>query len=415
MNLKPHRPDQKPLVLLVCLLAGCLLDNEPKEIAHPTSQNLPPPGSPTIRPLGMPRELERRSLHDWMKTRDALLATTNPLASLGHEGGIGDPPPDLFASELDIALDSIGNIFVLDRGNHSVKIFGPAGAAIASFGRSGEGPMEFRDPSALERLSDGRLVVTERSNRLKVFLPTHLDHEYEYAATHTTGIVADYGCSLGNRVFVSGKHRDNNTILHEVQLHTNEMPRSFGRGYEDDYWLVQDQLSSGPIACFDHLGLVLFAFQNLPVVKAYSVDTGNLVWTALLEGYIQPPIVEESRPDGTGRIVFDGRGVRDRVLLLSAVSSQHALLQTARYEPVLDPGANAAIDALEVRSYLLDAATGQGAYISESLPLIPTVDPTHQFYAAVWLLPFPRVELRKLNLAEPQVTRADMDQEESSW
>ena len=382
-----------PLALL--LASGCFLDGTPKEISHPTPINIPSPGSPIVAPSGTPQGLTDSSLAMWRKTRDALLHDGSVIASLGRAGRIGPPTPDLFASELDVVLGRDGTIVVLDRGNHSVKVFGPSGNHIRTFGRSGEGPTEFRDASALDRLSDGRLVVTERSNRVKVFSRTR-HGEYEYTATHKTGIVADYACSMDGRFFISGWHMESNTVIHEVPLSITSVARSFGPGYEDDYWLIQDQMSNGPIACLKELGLVIFAFQNTPVVRAYSVDTGDLVWSAHLQGYMQPPIWEETRPDGTGRIVFSGKGIRDRVTLLTPVSSQHVLLQTVRYEPITDPAAASVIEDLQVRSHLIDAKTGQGALISASLPLIPVVDPTHQYYAGVWLLPFPRLEIRKV-------------------
>ena len=383
-------------LMTVCLGVGCLYEGGPNEISHPTALNLPPDGSPAIRLAGTPHGIERSSLDAWRRTRDALLKDHVVLASLGQQGDFDDPSaPDLFASELDVALDSTGHILVLDRGTHAVKVFAPRGEHIRTFGRSGEGPMEFRDASALDQLPDGRLVVTERGNRIKVFSPTTAHHEYTYDATLRTGIVADYACSMSGRFFVSGWDMESNAIIHEIPLSPNGIKHSFGKGYIDDYWLIQDQLSNGPIACVEPLGLIVFAFQNLPVLKAYSVDTGEIVWTALLEGYMQPPIVEQPRPDGTGRIVFRGRGIRDRVTLLTPVSPGHILLQTVRYEPVINPGANAIIDTLDVRSHLIDAKTGQGALISESLPLIPTVDPTYHYFAAVWLLPIPRMELRR--------------------
>ncbi len=384
-------------LVVASIAAGCLLDRRPNEITHPTQVNLPPRGSPTIRSEGSPRDLEGESLEGWRKMRDALLAEADVLASLGDAGDSGQEAPDLFATELDVALDSVGNLLILDRGNQAVKVFGPRGDHIVTLGRPGDGSQEFRNASALDLLSDRRLVVTERGGRLKIFLPADSEDgyaSYAYSSTHVAGVGADHSCAINGRVFIARLkpgHDAPDTLIHAISLSPNGINRSFGQGYEDDYWLVRDMMSQGPIACLGDLGVTLFAFQFVPVVKADEVDTGNLLWTTKLEGYLQPPIVEETRPDGTSRVVYEDADVVDRVTTLTTVSARHALLQTVR----LEFGPTDSIDGFEVRSHLIDAETGQGAFITNSLPLIQTVDPTYRYYAAVWLLPFPRVELRR--------------------
>jgi len=50
----------------------------------------------------------------------------------------------LFREELDVAVDSAGNIYILDIGNHRVLKFNGKGGFIWETGRSGQGPGEFQ-------------------------------------------------------------------------------------------------------------------------------------------------------------------------------------------------------------------------------------------------------------------------------
>lgn len=179
-------------------------------------------------------------------------------------------------------------------------------------------------------------------------------------------------------------------MIHELPLTDAATAQRFGRGYQDDHWLLQDQLSDGPIGCVGDPLRVILAFERLPVVRAYTVSSGALLWTSRNEDYLQPPVLEVRGSNGQPRVRFSNRGARDMVASLTTVSDRHVLLQNVRFEPMPPP----ADVQFEVRSYLIDAATGQGALISDSLPLVAAVG--RDYYVAKWLLPFPRIEIREL-------------------
>ena len=56
----------------------------------------------------------------------------------------------MFHTELDIAVDSESNIYVLDIRNHRLLKFDKEGNFIWKTGRKGQGPGEFRNPSEVE-------------------------------------------------------------------------------------------------------------------------------------------------------------------------------------------------------------------------------------------------------------------------
>ena len=65
----------------------------------------------------------------------------------------------------DIVVDSAGNIYVLDSGNHRIQKFDPDGIYLETIGQEGEGPVEFMQPVALDIDREGHLVVLDPHRR----------------------------------------------------------------------------------------------------------------------------------------------------------------------------------------------------------------------------------------------------------
>jgi hypothetical protein len=56
---------------------------------------------------------------------------------------------EMFGQVAGVAFDDAGNLFVLDRGNHRVVVYGPDGRFVRMFGRRGGGPGELQVPMNL--------------------------------------------------------------------------------------------------------------------------------------------------------------------------------------------------------------------------------------------------------------------------
>lgn len=172
-------------------------------------------------------------------------------------------------------------------------------------------------------------------------------------------------------------------------MHGGGSDRSFGNGYDDDNELVRGQLSDGLVACTSGPDRVVFGFSLLPVVRAYEVNGRDLLWTARMRDYAQMGITELRYPNEQSALRFSHEGVVETLVLMLGVSSSHVLMQTGRG---VRPGPNAPPVDPQIRTYLVDAATGNGALVSDSLPLIMAADSTR--HVAVWLTPYPRLEVR---------------------
>jgi 6-bladed beta-propeller len=77
-----------------------------------------------------------------------------------------------FFSPRDGAFGPSGEIYVLDSGNHRVKVFSEAdGSLLHAFGSEGNGPGEFQQQAVSMDLGDGKIVVLDAARRLHTFEP----------------------------------------------------------------------------------------------------------------------------------------------------------------------------------------------------------------------------------------------------
>ena len=370
---------QRPLLALLVLhaLSACDPDInlQAGETLHPTPENAPPADAALITTDSEPTGLSPDALDQWRSARDMLLGARVTLA-LGSNAGDG---PELFGGIGDVAFDRDGNVLVLDVLSYEVRTFSPDGRHLGSFGQEGEGPMDFDGTlQSLEVLEDGRLLVAMRM-AMKTFSPVAGGYEY----LDLISVPARHMCvTAAGRVFVTIHHtRGNERVLHEVDLAGDSVTQSFGHGYLDEEWLFRNQLSDGTIACGNDPPRILFAFDEHPILRAHRPGEDDPVWTAALQDYVQPLYAGRSGARGSIRMVSDHGEVTDKPHVFAG---RHIVWQTY-YRRLFSE---------RIRTYLIDAATGQGALISEDFPRIMKMTP--EYFVAAWNDPYPRIEVREL-------------------
>src|SRR5262249_14100433 len=69
----------------------------------------------------------------------------------GFVRSFGEPivSPIQFSRPTDVALDSFGNIYVVDSGHRQIRKFGPDGTQLTKFGEAGQGPGQFSVTGAI--------------------------------------------------------------------------------------------------------------------------------------------------------------------------------------------------------------------------------------------------------------------------
>jgi hypothetical protein len=76
---------------------------------------------------------------------------------------------EMFGQLAGVAFDADGNLFVLDRGNHRVVVFGPDGAFVRAFGRRGGGPGELQAPMRIVASGDEIIIHDLAHNAAVIF------------------------------------------------------------------------------------------------------------------------------------------------------------------------------------------------------------------------------------------------------
>lgn len=104
-------------------------------------------------------------------TKDGVLHVMNPSQpveapttvapqELWRAGG-DDEDDTIFGVLRDIAIDRSGNVYLLDVQMNQIQVFDRDGKFLRSIGREGEGPGEFRRPSAFFITPDGKIAVVQ--------------------------------------------------------------------------------------------------------------------------------------------------------------------------------------------------------------------------------------------------------------
>jgi hypothetical protein len=91
-----------------------------------------------------------------------------------------------FFRPVGLAADDVGRVFVLDAGEDVVKAFGPAGAFVKAFGRSGQGPGEMQFPRSIT-IVGSNVIVSDQTRARLITWSTDGEYVDEVAVEFTRG------------------------------------------------------------------------------------------------------------------------------------------------------------------------------------------------------------------------------------
>ncbi len=142
-----------PTAVLACLTAACGGDADPRVTAQVDTVG----GVVAVRNgPGLWRDSERWQVVEKFRVGGSQWGE-NPAEELGYSRGVS------------VTLGPNGGIFVVEMATSRVLVFNGDGGFVRSFGRAGEGPGEFRNPTAMAWDGAGRLWVGDFDGRYHVF------------------------------------------------------------------------------------------------------------------------------------------------------------------------------------------------------------------------------------------------------
>jgi hypothetical protein len=221
-------------------------------------------------------------------------------------GSVDGGGPDQFGNVLDVTLDELGRLYVLDAQAREVRVFGPDGRHVRSFGGRGAGPGELERPLGLEWGSSGKLWIVDFGNR-------------RYEVFDTAGAyVAGHPLPTGSFGFNNGWRSDG--FLHERVVEMTEGGRrltTLRRRLAGDSLVVEDTLPVPEVAT--------------PETVEVSVRAGDATFTDELPIPLAPRSVREQDP--AGRWWISDPGAAYRIAELDLLGDTVRLIERS-YEPV---------------------------------------------------------------------------------
>jgi sugar lactone lactonase YvrE len=186
-----------------------------------------------------------------------------------------------------VAVDTAGNIYVLDTGNHRVQKFGPDGTYAATYGRQGQGPGEFQYPAWLAADGQGFLYITDPFNqRIQVLTPDGKDHKAIKGLEQGAGPVflgknGELITGAPRMRFLVNRDEEKPAALPKLVrvLDAEGRPvREFGEPHDFDAELL-DTAGNEVLMAVDPAGQVYLAYTVQNRIEKYAAD-GKLLWRA---------------------------------------------------------------------------------------------------------------------------------------
>jgi hypothetical protein len=290
----------------------------------------------------------------------------------------------------DIAIGDDGGFFVLDSRMNRVLAVAASGTLVATYGRPGAGPGEFRNPKALAfEPSDSSAYVLDQG----LATVTILRWNGRAFAYDTSFRVSHFGydlCVMGGLLYLYAPS-DQATPVIQVLNRSGVVIRRFGQPFGDRGGPpLRMALRGGVVECVRPDRTVILASQLEPEVRAYSSE-GELRWSRLLEDYSSVKILVTAG----GGFMRDttSNEPADFTYTVFSLAGGIVAVQVERYTA---PGVDTESRLLRRVTTLVRVGSGEAIWRTETLPRLARVgrDLAYEFTND----PFPRVQVFRYRL-----------------
>jgi hypothetical protein len=253
----------------------------------------------------------------------------------------------------DLWVTPDGRPLVLDASSHTVRALHDDNTLTKIVSLPGKASASSR----LTRL-DGDLqgrVLVAGGGMISVHAPSA--DGYRFERTISSHAPIEDMCAVADGIYVRTSGRA--SILTRYSW-SGEPRGAFGKGYDAEDLDIVQLMSKGRIACVGTPPTVVAAATWLPIVHGYGPD-GAVKWIARFEDY-KPPRLTEVAHRGHSQLVHAQKDFADRLWRVVGIDPHYVIVQLRRYSPSTDQGPH------RILTYLLDAETGEGAYVGDTLP-----------------------------------------------
>lgn len=215
----------------------------------------------------------------------------NPRVQVEQVRTLGDVAAEeetvAFYMPAGIALDSQGNLYILDTGNHRVQKFGPDGRYLASFGRQGQGPGDFSYPDSIDIDSEDMVWISDPNNqRIQVLTPEGAERKTISFVKERVGKVRHTRSGSvmagGGGVFFGGpgleeKEQPPPKLFKKLDLE-GKVTGEYGEPFDFEHPLL-NQMGNQVTFAVDENDCVYLAYLYQNRIEKYSLE-GKLLWRA---------------------------------------------------------------------------------------------------------------------------------------
>ena len=354
-------------VLVAVFAAACKRDQSEDligpESIHPTVKNIPS--------VTDPRYVRLRQRDQEQPFIDLSRLPSRTI------GALDGAPHHMIGSIRDLAPDYQGGVLVLDAPFQSsireVRVYDAQDSLIAIVGSAGEGPGEFRLPTALGIARGGQSLLVRDDRRVHVFHRSDGTFRFHtsFEATGHTDL-----CALNEHVYLLGHSEERDAVIHKYTLE-GEYVSSFGEAYDDPNPFARMVMSDeGMLVCNARHGVIGRILQRIPALAAYST-AGEDQWRVHFTDFApQTFTLKGSTTEDNGvamTMTYDQSPGKSLFTSAFEDDPDYFVLQ---YSTESDSS-----DAIRRRHHLFRvyAATGEGTYLGWTTQSVLGVDANHVF------------------------------------